>query len=87
MVNVALRVKSLPTRGLAYYLSVVEGLPDVIAISETKITKNALYLNINLHGYSFLHCDSKTKARNVAFYIKESLFLAEGIIKSPTSTD
>ena len=32
-----------------------------------------LFLNINLHGNSFVHCDSETKAEGVAFYIKESL--------------
>ena len=32
-----------------------------------------VYLNINLHGYSFLHHDSETKAGGVAFYIKKSL--------------
>ena len=58
---------------LAYYLSKLERPPDVITISDTKITKNALYLNINLRGYSFLHCDSETKAVGVAFYITESL--------------
>ena len=56
-----------------YCLSELERPPDVTAISETKITINVLYLHINLHGYSFLHCDSKTKAGGVAFYIKESL--------------
>ena len=45
----------------AYYLSELERPPDVIAISETKITKNALHLNINSHDYSFLHCDCETK--------------------------
>ena len=42
----------------------------MIAILETK---NALYLKINLYSYSFLHCDSETKAGGVAFYIEESL--------------
>ena len=45
----------------------------MIPLSETKIIKHALYLNINLHGYSFLHCDNEIKAEDVAFYIKESL--------------
>ena len=48
-------------------------IPSSLNNFQTKITKNALYLNINLHCYSFLHCDSKTKAGSVAFYIKESL--------------
>ena len=65
---------------LAHYLLEVERLQDVIAIAESKITKIVLYLNINLHGYSFLHCDSETKAGGVTFYIKESFSLAEGII-------
>ena len=52
---------------LAHFLSELERPPDVIAILETKITKTALYLNINLHGYSFLHCDSETKAGGGAF--------------------
>ena len=47
-----------------------------MAISETKITKNALYLNINLHGYSFLHGDSETKTGGVTFYIEESVLFS-----------
>ena len=43
------------------------------AILETKIIKNALCVNINLHGYLFLHCNSETKAGGVTFYIKELL--------------
>ena len=58
---------------LAYYLSELQRPPDVIAISKTKISKSALHLNINLHSYSFLHCNSKAKAGGLAFYINESL--------------
>ena len=61
---------------LAYYLSKLEQPLDGMAISATKITKHAQYLNIKLQGYSFLHCDSKTKAGRVAFDIKESLLFS-----------
>ena len=61
----------------AHYLSVLARSPDVIAISEAKITKNTPYPNITLHGYSFLHHDSETKAEGAAFYIKESLSFSQ----------
>ena len=61
---------------LAYYFLELERPPDVITILKTKIIENALYLKINLHGYSFLHCDSKIKAVGEAFYIKESLLFS-----------
>ena len=30
-------------------------LPDIIAITETKLTKNKIAVNIDIEGYNFIH--------------------------------
>ena len=36
--------------------------PDIIAISETKITYGQPIVNVDITGHDFIHCDSITKA-------------------------
>ena len=47
--------------------------PDIIAISETKITYGQPIVNVDITGYDFIHCDSITKAGGVGFYVKQIL--------------
>ena len=48
-------------------------LPDIITITETKLTKNQIVANIDIEGYNFIHSDSSSKAGGVGLYIKDSL--------------
>ena len=47
--------------------------PSVTAITETKLNQNSMSANINIYGYNFIHCDSKTCAGGMAFYIEFSI--------------
>ena len=44
--------------------------PDIIVISETKITYGQLIVNVDITRYDFIYCDSITKAGGVSFYVK-----------------
>ena len=48
-------------------------MPDIIAISETKITNGQILVNVDINGYDFIHCNSSTKAGGVGIYIKKML--------------
>ena len=47
--------------------------PDIIAISETKLTHGQPFVNVDITGYDFIHCASITKAGGVGFYVKQNL--------------
>ena len=47
--------------------------PDIIAISETKITYGQPIVNVDITEYDFIHCDGITKAGRVGFYVKQTL--------------
>ena len=47
--------------------------PDIIAISETKITYGQLLVNVDIVGYDLIRCNSVTRAGGVGFYIKQNL--------------
>ena len=53
--------------------------PNVIALTETKLTQSRMSANINIYGYNFIHHDSKTCAGGVAFYVEESLKYVQSI--------
>ena len=48
-------------------------LPDVIAITETKLAKNQIVVNIDIEGYNFVHSDSSSRTGGVGLYIKDAL--------------
>ena len=48
-------------------------LPDIIAITKTKLAKNQIVVNIHIDGYNFIHSDSSSRADGVGLYIKDSL--------------
>ena len=50
-------------------------LPHIIAITETKLAKNQIVVNIDIEGYNFIHSDSSSKTGGVGLYIKDSLTL------------
>jgi len=50
----------------------VKELPNIIAISETKLTDNNPF-NISIPGYSFVCVNSKTSAGGVGFYVSENI--------------
>ena len=58
---------------LVNYISKLKISPDVIAITETKLSKGSIYNNIDIDGYHFIHIDSASNAGGVGLYIKTSL--------------
>ena len=58
---------------LTHYISQFYKLPDLKAITETKLQNNTIYNNIDIAGYNFIHADSLTKAGGVGFYINNLL--------------
>ena len=50
----------------------VKGLPDIIAISETKLNENTS-TNLHIPGYLFMRTDSKSQAGGVGLYISDQL--------------
>ena len=55
------------------FLSKLSVQPDIIALTETKLSGNPVYSNIELNGYDFLHADSETTAGGVGLYIQNKL--------------
>ena len=60
---------------LTTFLANISEMPDIIAISETKITNGQILVNVDINGYDFIHCDSTTKAGGVGIYIKKNVTL------------
>ena len=60
---------------LTNYILQIKKLPDIIAITETKLGKNQIVINIDIEGYNFIHSDSSSRAGGVGLYmyIKDSL--------------
>ena len=50
----------------------VKSLPDIIAISETKLNANTSE-NLHIPGYLFIRTDSKSQAGGVGLYISDHL--------------
>ena len=48
-------------------------MPDIIAITETKLKKDELQTNIDINDYNFIHSDSDSQAGGVGLYIKNSI--------------
>ena len=46
-------------------------MPDILAITETKLKEGEIYGNIILPRNRFVQGDSTTLAEGVAFYVKE----------------
>ena len=67
-------VRSLPKNKekIEEFFDDMTRLPDVIAISETKLNSNSVS-NLNLPNYTFLRKDSPTCAGGVGFYIKGNM--------------
>ena len=53
-------------------LSTVKTMPDIIAISESKINENTS-ANLNIPSYAFVNINSKTQAGVVAMYVSNDL--------------
>ena len=66
-------VRSLSTNKdkIDEFLHDFERLPDVVAVSETKLNENSTS-NVSIGNYCFLHNDSPSHAGGVGIYIKES---------------
>ena len=50
---------------ISHYISNLEKQPELIAISETKLTKRKIFNKIELTGYNFLHVNSNSWSRFV----------------------
>ena len=59
------------------YILKLNKTPDVIAIAETKLTEGAIYTDIDISGYNFIHVNSISNAGGVGMYIKNSYFFHE----------
>ena len=44
--------------------------PDIIMVSETKLKRDSLLINIEIKGYIFFYADSTANAGGVGIYIK-----------------
>ena len=68
-------VRSLPKNidNLITLLATFSETPDIIAISETKLTHGQSLVNVDITGYDFIHCAIITKAGGVGFYVKQNL--------------
>lgn len=53
-------------------LQTIKSLPDIIAISETKINENTC-ANLNIPGYVFINTNSTTQAGGVGLYLSTEL--------------
>ena len=53
---------------LSMILMELQKLPDIIALTETKLSPNQIPTNIDLEGYEFVRCDSLSKSGGVGFY-------------------
>ena len=58
---------------LSMILTKFQKLPDIIALTETKLSPNQIPTNIDLKGYDFVHCGSESKSGGVGFYIKKTI--------------
>ena len=58
---------------LITFLATFSETPDIIAISETKLTQGQPLVNVDITGYDFIHCAGITKAGGVGFYVKQNL--------------
>ena len=70
MLDVNIRSLNKNFEKLEDLLTQISKLPDIIAISETKLNNK---LNFNLQGYNFIQNNSKTKAGGVGMFIKENI--------------
>ena len=59
-------------RSLEKNKSLLHDTPDIIAISETKISDNTS-ANLNIPGYAFVNTNSKTQAGGVGLYLSNDL--------------
>ena len=59
-------------------LNTIEHAPDILAISETKITQNSTY-NLSIPGYFMLHKDSGSRSGGVAIYLNRNLKYVERV--------
>ena len=55
---------------LRLYLDNLAYKPDIIMVSETKLKRGSLLINIEIKGYIFFHADSITNAGGVGIYVK-----------------
>ena len=74
MVHCNIRSLNINLCDLQQYLTELYYKPDIIAISETRINSTNSHLHDHqMHGYTFFHCDSTTKAGGVGAYIKNTI--------------
>ena len=59
---------------LSAFLSELNILPDVLAISKTKLKPNNLTITIDMQGYIFIRNNSSKNFGDVGFFIKENLY-------------
>ena len=53
---------------LTNYILQMKKLPDIIAITETKLAKNQIVVNIDIERYNFIHSDSSSRAGDIGLY-------------------
>ena len=70
MLHVNIRSLNKNFKKLEDLLTQISKLPDIIAISETKLNNK---LSFNLQGYNFIQNNSKTKGGGAGMFIKENI--------------
>ena len=60
---------------LTTLLANISKMPDIITISESKITYGQILVIVDINRYDFIHCNSTTKAGGVEIYIKKNVTL------------
>ena len=68
MINVRSLTKNL--NKLEDLINTISHLPDLVAISETKLSDNSNVNQVWLSGYDFVNSNSDTSAGGVGLYIK-----------------
>ena len=58
---------------MANRLIQLKALPDVLAITKTKLKSDQVHTYINLEGYTFIHSDSEKHSGEMGYYIIKSL--------------
>ena len=58
---------------LHYLVTEFKKKPEIIAISETKLRKGEIRMNVKLDGYNFVHVDTESNAGGVGLFIIDNL--------------
>ena len=73
MIHFNIRSSQKFLKTLHYHISNLDYQPNVIALTETKLHENKLYLDIDIDSYKFIHKNSLTFAGGVGLHVKNPI--------------